>query len=97
MNKPMKITVTTNDLLFFAGADAKDVVRKMKEAQWNAPDTKREYMEQVGQRVMEMTGQRPREDATGFLIDLERANLVTIAFENISEDTAYEWLSGKEL
>lgn len=97
MNKPMKITVTTQDGLVFTGADARDIVRQIKVAQWNAPDTKREYMEQVGQRVMEMTGQRPREDATGFLIDLERAGLVTIAFENISEDTAYEWLSGKKL
>lgn len=97
MNKPMKITAITEDGMTFVGVDAKDIVRQMKTAQWNAPDTKREYMEQVGQRVMEMTGQRPREEAALFLIDLERVDFLTITFENIGEEAAWEWLTGKEM
>lgn len=93
----MKITITTRDEQQFSGAKATDIVRQMKLAQWNAPDTKREYMEQVGQRVMEMTGTRPRESATYFLMDLESVGLITIAFEDVGTESAYEWLSGKEL
>lgn len=90
----MNITVKTNDEQVFQGEDAKVIVRAMKNAQWNAPDTKREYMEQAAERVRQMTGQRPREDAVGFLTDLQTAGLVTITLGDATGDTLQGWLTG---
>lgn len=40
----------------FEGEDARDVVRQMKNIEWNAPHRKRDYMAEVIERVQAMTG-----------------------------------------
>lgn len=88
----MEITVVCEGGPEFTGKTARHLVRQMAKDGWNAPDTKREYMEQVAERVMGMTGTRPREDASGFLIDLQSAGLIEIQFKYVSEEVLFELL-----
>ena len=91
----MKITVTTTDQQTFTGADAQDIVSQMRDAQWNAPDKKRDYMQQTAERVEQMTGERPRTDATGFLTDLAKAGLITVSATPGDVATLETWLTGE--
>lgn len=72
--------IRTNDGYEFQGTDAKDVVRQMKYDEWSAPERKREYMEEVVDRVSQMVEIEPVDPQTisaeEFLVWLERAGLV---------------------
>ena len=48
--------IQTTDGIVFEGQDAKEVVRKMRDTQWGAPVIKREYMEEVKDRLSGMPG-----------------------------------------
>lgn len=72
------LKVTATDGAVFHGATAQEVVRAMRNTQWNAPVLKRDWMEEVAERVEQMTGERPRTRAREFLADLKRLGLVTI-------------------
>jgi hypothetical protein len=50
------IRVTTTDGAEFIGSDEKEVVRQMRNTQWNAPTAKRDYMCEVIDRVEQSTG-----------------------------------------
>lgn len=76
---PRTLQLTTNDGHVVLGPTPAALVRGLRATQWNAPDTKREYMEQVADRVATMYGAQVRpETPARFLRDLERAQLVTI-------------------
>lgn len=61
----------------FEGEDARAVVREMRDSDWHAPDKKRDYMEQVAERVEGMTGERISTDgAEVFLHELHRVGLI---------------------
>jgi hypothetical protein len=75
-----QVAVETTDGTRFVGKDEKDVVRQMRDTQWNAPELKRDWMVEAADRATMVTGFRVRsgEGAVIFLSDLERAGLVTI-------------------
>lgn len=74
--------VKTGEGQEFAGATAEAVVRQMRDTEWNAPEKKRDYMEEVAERVFNMTGLEIPSPTTipasEFLQYLERAGLVTV-------------------
>ena len=71
------MVILTNDGKRFVGRNAKGIVRQMKAMQWNLEDsTKREYMEEVADRVQQMTGVMIPLDVEGFLLGLEKARLI---------------------
>ena len=67
------------DGAIFEGPDEKSIVRQMKETDWNAPERKGEYMEDVAARVDVVMGQSIRSgSAKTFLKDLEAIGLLTV-------------------
>jgi hypothetical protein len=60
----------------FIGADADEIVRQMRETVWSPPADLRGYMEQVADRVQQMTGARIRTEPEGFLADLAAVGLL---------------------
>jgi hypothetical protein len=74
----MTITVTTIEGATFSGSSQKAIIRQMRDTQWNRPDRKGEYMEDVAGRVYSITGCAVRPVADHFLTDLQAAGLLTI-------------------
>lgn len=73
------IRVRTQDGRYrFEGADARAVVRQMRDAGWKWGDPKRDYMIDVACRVSSMTGAEVRTTAEGFLEDLVALGLLEI-------------------
>lgn len=73
------IRVDTKDGNLFEGVDAKDVVRQMKMTEWGHPEKKRDYMEEVAERVEQMTGREvPHTSAAGFLLGLADAGIINV-------------------
>lgn len=87
------LKVTTEDGEVFVGEDEKDVVRQMRNTQWNAPIHKRDYIRDVVERVEDMTGvlidpdaeldildgdEEPTVSARDFLRYLEAVDLIRI-------------------
>lgn len=73
------LRVTCVDGAIFTGKDEKDIVRQMKHTDWNAPERKGEYMEDVAARVDTMMGQEIRvTSAKVFLRDMQTVGLLTI-------------------
>lgn len=76
--------VKTNDGATFAGRSPKQIVGAMMREQWNAPEGKMEYMDEVATRVEQMAGADGivrRDSAEAFLSDLARLGLVTVEHE----------------
>lgn len=75
------ITVTT-DAGIYAGASAEEVVRAMRDSQWNAPERKRDWMDEVRDRVRSVYGVdiAPDLTATEFLKALDTAGVAVVAF-----------------
>jgi hypothetical protein len=66
----------------FEGEDEKAIVRQMKHDDWSSPPKKREYMVEVADRIVEMTGKEVRTvNAKAFLTDL-----VTTGFAAVVPD-----------
>jgi hypothetical protein len=76
----MRVTIQSEPPVTLTGADAKEIVRKMKHLQWNVPDAKRDYMRECAERVQIQTGTRPRvrRGADAFLHDLRDMGLIQI-------------------
>jgi hypothetical protein len=77
----MMLTVTTKDGVQFRARDEKGIVRAMRRTQWNAPERKQEYIEEVCDRVFQMTGKAIGQPANtlnpaSFLMYLIRAGLI---------------------
>jgi hypothetical protein len=73
------VRIQTNDGAVFAGRSANAIVRKMADCRWNAPEEKREWKEEVVDRVWQMTGVRvPVDNPTEFLLELSRLGLVRL-------------------
>jgi hypothetical protein len=71
-------TLTAPVVTLYARTDG-GLVHQMRLTQWNAPDAKRDYMEQVAERVGAIFDTPIRTtDATIFLTDLARAGLVRV-------------------
>lgn len=70
--------VTTDDGHIFEGADARAIVRAMADADWQRYDKKRDYMDDVAERVTMMTGFEVRTFAEGFVEDLATAGLIAV-------------------
>jgi hypothetical protein len=69
--------IRTNDGATFEGRSAKQIVSRMRRDQWNAPELKQEYMEQVSNRVAQMYGHIVHiTSAQEFLRGLEEAGLI---------------------
>ena len=76
----MELIVTTYGGTEFRGATPAKVVKAMKDTQWEAPDRKGEYMDEVRSRVAGMTEAPIHTDSPeAFLDSLEAAGLVTVA------------------
>ena len=72
--------VTTTEGLEFTGDTPQEIVRQMRNVQWNAPVVKRDWMAEVAERVEQMTGTRPStENASAFLSSLAALNLILVA------------------
>lgn len=72
--------VTTTDGLVIVARDARHAVEQMRDTQWNAPDSKREYMEQVSERVQALTGRTvATHSPSALLADLQRAKLLIVS------------------
>lgn len=73
------LRITTNDGKHFAGKDAREVVRKLRDTQWSLGfQPKGEYMLEVANRVQQITGCVIPLDAEGFLLGLQTAKLIVI-------------------
>ena len=73
------LTVRCSDGAVFTGPDEKSIVRQMKHTDWNAPERKGEYMEDVAARVDMMTGQSVRTTSVKtFLKDMQAVGLLAI-------------------
>lgn len=48
-------TYVTQDGLVVSGRDAREVVRALRDAQWHAPEIKRDWMAQVAERIAHLT------------------------------------------
>lgn len=71
--------VTTQDGATFSGDTPEQIVSQMRRDNWSAPPKKREYMEEVAERVIDMTGSVVRADtATNFLNDLQDSGFLKI-------------------
>jgi len=81
--------IQTTDGYVFEGADAKEIVRKMRDTQWGAPVLKREYMEEVKDRLN--VGIIHDKGADAFLTSLSDAGLIRFVPENeiITDDTSF--------
>jgi hypothetical protein len=89
--------IQTTDGLVFEGADAKEIVRKMRDTQWGAPVLKREYMEEVRDRLNGAPGMTEiviDRGADAFLSSLVTNGLIRIVPENeiITDDTSFRTL-----
>jgi hypothetical protein len=70
----MKRAIVGEDV--FEGETADAIVRQMRAADWGSPDTKKEYMDGVRERVQMIAGVVVRTDtADHFLRDLETAGM----------------------
>jgi hypothetical protein len=82
MSKTLKgdaIRVTTSGGKTFIGKTAQTIVRAMKRTQWEAPERKSHYMDEVRERVSQQTGVWISiRTAETFLRGLEAAGLITI-------------------
>lgn len=77
--------IQTTDKIVFEGTDAKEIVRKMRDTQWGAPVLKREYMEEVKDRLSGMPGSTPiihDKGADAFLVSLCHNGLIRFVPEN---------------
>lgn len=72
------IRVIANDGSVFEGRDEVEVVRQMRAFQWEAPEKKGDYMEEVARRVNQMTGFGIRNDPHGFVSDLETLGMLRV-------------------
>lgn len=85
--------IQTTDGYVFEGADAKEIVRKMRDTQWGAPVLKREYMVEVRDRLSgaDATPIVADKGADAFLASLVFAKLIRFVPENeiITEDTPF--------
>jgi hypothetical protein len=78
------LKVDTHDGTVFEGDDAKDIVRQMKMTEWGHPEKKRDYMEEVAERIEQMTGSEvPHGSAASFLLGLAEAGLITITSDGV--------------
>lgn len=85
--------IKCSDGASFEGADEKAIVRAMQATDWNAPERKGEYMEDVSARVDLMLGQVVRTgSAKMFLKDMEAIGLLT--FEQDAPPAATDEGSG---
>jgi alkylation response protein AidB-like acyl-CoA dehydrogenase len=76
--EPMK-RVECSDGEVFQAETAAGIVEQMRSAEWHKPPKKREYMEEIQERVEQMTGVSVRVDRpTHFLKDLEAAGVLRI-------------------
>jgi hypothetical protein len=89
--------VTTQDEQTFVGETPESIVSQMKRTDWSAPPKKAEYMREVAERVEMMTGQKARSDnASVFLLDLERAQFLTIEELTPEQAQAFTALATEE-
>jgi hypothetical protein len=92
------LVVTASDGSVFRGRSAQAVVRQMKRNQWSAPSRKREYMEEVAERIFAARGIPIRTDPASFLRDLADAGLLEIRLQvEMREHHARELLEGLHL
>lgn len=72
--------VVTNDDKIYLGRDAVSIVRQMRDTQWNAPERKRVWMDEVTERLSHSHGiSIPFGATAGEFIDaLEKAGVVTV-------------------
>ena len=77
----MMLRITTIDGRIFEGEDAPAVVRQMRDAAWRQGDPKRDYMEDVSERL----GGTVRTEALPFLQDLGVAGIVTLEKVDVDE------------
>lgn len=87
--------IQTTDGYIFEGADAKEIVRKMRDTQWGTPVLKREYMQEVADRVTGAPGMTKiviDQGANAFLASLSANKLIRIVPDNeiITDDTTFE-------
>lgn len=76
--------ITTTDGLVILARHARHAVEQMRNTQWNAPDSKREYMEQVKERVQTLTSRTiETHSPIAFLQSLQVAGLLTIRRDEI--------------
>jgi hypothetical protein len=71
--------IQTTDGFVFEGEDAKEIVRKMRDTQWGAPVIKRDYMEEVKDRISGAPGSTEivaDQGADAFLASLVSNNLI---------------------
>lgn len=81
-----RFTVRTSEITV-SGRSPAAVVAKLRALQWNAPDRKRAYMEEVADRVEQMTGTTINTlDCATFLRDLALLNLLTIVEDGTPPD-----------
>ena len=75
--------VETLDGNIFRGIDLKQITRKMKNEDFGCPDTIREYMETISERIENIYGKKVRTDQKvyGFMEDLEQLELIKIRKE----------------
>ena len=79
---PTLTTYITNDGVTVRGTTARGVVRALRDRQWNAPDHKRDWMEQVAERIAHVanTAQVPMfANAEEFIAMLIRVGLLRLA------------------
>lgn len=86
--------IQTTDGYVFEGADAKEIVRKMRDTQWGTPVLKREYMEEVRDRLNGAPGTTEiviDRGADAFLASLSASGLIRIIPDNeiITDDTVF--------
>ena len=75
----MTITVNTEDGAVFSAVTARRVVSQMRRDNWNAPSRKLEYMQEVAERVRQMTDREVRTDTPAhFLADLQSAGALRV-------------------
>lgn len=73
----LKVDAGNGDV--FEGDDAKEIVRQMKMTEWGHPEKKRDYMEEVAERIEQMTGRTIlHTSAAQFLLSLADAGVITI-------------------